>query len=344
MSFPASARARYQAGPWAGGKMYTEDDFVERLDEELRDFVEWVKPTEDERYVRKFTAVKYIREIEAVFPGSTVCLHGSSAAGSYLVTSDIDLVVFVGSSNPVQVLARMKQVFDAKGMISSGKVIAGARVPILAAIDRVTQLPIDVSVSNVGGVMMVMRMRSYLAKYPQLAAMGYFPKMFVKLNHLDKPFDGGFGSCELMHICVFVIQMHPEKSKVAELILELLKLIGEDLNFFLAGLSITGHPHYISKIDRSVFLDDIPQALVVEDSTDPRNVMGTHSSKAIELSQRFKSISKIMALSNGARVSALSTVFPNVDEFTARKADMSRIAAEMRSTCVSGDKQQPLRA
>lgn len=341
---------RYQSGPWANGKIYREKEFADRLNAELSDFVKWCAPSEDEKYVRMWTAFRYTQEIEFAFPGATVCLHGSSATNTYLITSDIDLVVFVDTSNPVQTLIRIKQILDEKELIISGKVIANARVPIIMAIDTITKLPIDISISNAGGVMTAKRMRKYLDTYPHLTGLTYFLKMFVKLNHLDKPFEGGFGSCELMHICIFVIQRHPDKSTLAELVIKLLELIGEELNPFLAGLSITGRPHFISKMDRMVFLDDIPQALVVEDSANPKNIMGIHASKSIEFSDRCKSVLRIMSLSDSSRVSPLSIVFPSVDLFSERRAEMSVIASSIRSggfkspTCVRSRSDSELKA
>ncbi|KAK4695630.1 hypothetical protein P7C71_g2156, partial [Lecanoromycetidae sp. Uapishka_2] len=134
-----------------------------RLHKEICDFYEFVKPQEFEQVMREELITRLQKVVSENFPHGSVHCFGSYAAGLYLPTADIDVVVVSNSyrstghkvlcqSNPQ--MYRFGDFLETTGMAAHGsvEVITHAKVPIVKFIDRITAIRIDVSFENDTGI------------------------------------------------------------------------------------------------------------------------------------------------------------------------------------------------
>ncbi|BGO94229.1 hypothetical protein NBRC10512_006863 [Rhodotorula toruloides] len=125
--------------PWMARLGRREDDGrtpLDLLNEEIDAFLDWVRPTEQERKLRQDVFVLFKRVVRAVWPHAKVQLFGSMATGLYLPDGDFDIV----DSSPAfasvptnTLLLKLKHALLASNFARQDDVslITGARVPIV---------------------------------------------------------------------------------------------------------------------------------------------------------------------------------------------------------------------
>lgn len=203
----------------------------------------------------------------------------------------------------ISILETIAREFRKTKMVNDIKIITTARVPIIKTQDKHSHLDIDICVSNFDGVVLTNCLLSFLRsdfihfskeKYHQLKQtlnpntlkkLIFILKIFIHLNKLESPFEGGFGSTEIVHFALFITMMHPGENNLATLLLSFFELIGRQLNYFLCGLSIQSNwPHFISKISHSLLTNETPQSLIIQNWSDSSSFFGTKTKKTIQLS------------------------------------------------------------
>lgn len=254
---------------------------TERLHQEIVQFVNFVSPTEEERYARHCIVERVREVVEKLWPGATLQVFGSFHTQLYLPSSDIDLVVFLpdkeqAAGSPIRKLARALQKTD---MAEPGsiKTIPRARVPIVKYLDRKTNLEIDVSFNIDSGVHSARIMQQHLDRFPALRPLVLLMKQFLEQRGLNEVFTGGIGSYTTMCLIVSFLQMHPlvqagfvrPHENLGVMLLEFFELYGKNFNYEVVGISLLDGGFYYSKAERGWLQEQRPHLLSIEDPQNP---------------------------------------------------------------------------
>lgn len=275
--FPFSSSEETEASttPWMEGKPQITGDIHELLSQELHYLEEWLSPTEIEQKTRLLTIMKISNLIEYYYPSVVVITQGSSATGTYIPTSDIDLIVTQnGSDDSHSVVKTLKEITKflwKHKLIEQGVVIPHARVPIVKCVERCFGYHIDICISNVNGVLNVPRVKKILTTHPMLRTLFMFMKLFVFLFDIDDPATGGFGSNLLLNICLFAIQSYKtmnggqEPENVGMVLCYMMDVLGNKLNYYLCGVTTVFGGQLFSKRLTDQLDFQCPAAFVFED-------------------------------------------------------------------------------
>lgn len=316
----------YDAGPWAGTRRYHETDVAARLHSELIDLDAWLSPTESEERLRLLVITRFTRVIETYLPGCVCLPQGSSANGTYLPVSDIDLIIMnVDPSLPVGSLLRaLTKVFLNARMISNFLVLDRAAVPIVKLTERPFGFSIDICVANINGALNVPRVRSIARTHALFRPLLLFLKLLVHANRIDDPASGGFGSNQLVNIVLALLQAHPGEGSAGALLLRLLEALGSEFNFFLAGVSTACGGQLFPKADADQVSEHTPEAFVFEDPQFRDRFIGCRTSHSLTLRRICRQARSIIAEYDYTRGSALTAVLPDISGLLQRRSEMRR--------------------
>ncbi|KAK8228500.1 hypothetical protein BKA81DRAFT_293539 [Phyllosticta paracitricarpa] len=227
------------------------------LHKEIIDFYEYVKPHEIEQTVRLELIDRISNILEASFPTATVCSFGSFASGLYLPTADMDLVLvsrqFISNGMP-QVGQSRKQLYRIASLLERGgvtqpgttEVIAGARVPIIKLVDRVTGLKVDMSFENNTGIVANGTFQEWKAQYPAMPIIATLVKQFLAMRNLNEVFSGGLGGFSVICMVVHFLQLHPAaqsgnmlpEEHLGEIFMGFLQYYGTKFNMYNTRISL----------------------------------------------------------------------------------------------------------
>ena len=328
--------------PWLDGKEAVEGDLDEVLSAELLYLEDWLMPTEIEQKTRFLTITKFANVLEYYYPTAVVIPQGSSATDTYLPTSDIDLIVTKllthDSHDVIKVLKNVSKLLWKHKLIVQGYVIPGARVPIIKCIDRCFGYHIDICVSNVNGVLNVPRVKNIMRANPMLRPLLIFMKLFVFLFDIDDPATGGFGSNLLINICLFALQSYKtynggrEAKNVGQVLLYLMDVLGNKINYFLCGISTVFGGLLFSKRLTDQLEFQCPFAFVFEDPQLHDVFIGSRTQKTLNLQAEIKrAYTKIIDLvhspndENGKAFSILNTFLPSLDDIIERREQIRKV-------------------
>lgn len=146
----AQAPSDLNPAPWRRQPCYA--PHVLGLHEEIIDFYEYIKPFEEEEYMRN----RVVQRIEAVvcciWPEAKVEIFGSFATKLYLPTSDIDLMI-MGKWDSLP-LHTLKSELVKAGVADDDQVtvLDKASVPIVKVRDKESDVRVDISFNTSNGV------------------------------------------------------------------------------------------------------------------------------------------------------------------------------------------------
>lgn len=104
--------------PWVPYKPKYSSNLTEFLTEEIMDFIEYIKPTKEEHYIRLLTLKRLEQVVECVFPGAKMHVFGSFETKMYLPSSDLDVCVVGENIYPPMCLNLMKTALIKAGTTS----------------------------------------------------------------------------------------------------------------------------------------------------------------------------------------------------------------------------------
>lgn len=323
----------YESGPWCKVKKYFENDITERLEHELLDIETWLQPTQAEKHIRLLTITRFINVIEASYPGCSCIPQGSSANETYLPTSDIDLIV-IGlpeGTNVIDILKGLTKIFWKSSLISNAHLIPNAAVPIIKLIERPFGFYIDICVSNINGILNIPRVKNYLSTYKYLRPLLVFLKLFTLIHKIDDPATGGFGSNQLLNIALFAIQACQNISNLGQVLLFLLDVLGNKINYFLVGFSTVGSGALFSKWRLDQLSANCPQAFVCEDPQFHDRFIGIHTSKSLELASLCKQALNAIIRNDPDQSSPISSFIKlsDINEITRRRSEIQYFYTSM---------------
>lgn len=268
------------------------------LNLEIRDFVDWIKPTPQEVQQRADIADNVSRLCKKVFKKCDVQVFGSTRCDISLPTSDIDVTVLMKcawnrSEPPLFVLSELLQAQD---WVAQTRPITTAKVPVIKFTVKPLQYSVDVVLNETSGLGTTERTNILLAAHPPLKALVLVLKYLLWQNNLNEPFSGGLGSYPLVILVASYLQCRKRTqllegcctnrndATLGSMLLEILFLFGTKFDFQHYGISLSGGGQWAHK-SRLGFPYDF---LVLVDPENSQNNVGLSCFNFFAVIELFK--------------------------------------------------------
>ncbi|XP_046842483.1 terminal nucleotidyltransferase 4B-like isoform X3 [Xenia sp. Carnegie-2017] len=237
--------------PWKATN-YVQDPIG--LHHEMNDFLQYIKPKQEEDDVRKDVVKRVEAVIKQLWPKARVELYGSCQTGLYLPTSDIDLVVHgKWECLPLRTLEN-ELIEQGIADVNSIRVLDKASVPIIKVTDTKTMVKIDISFNMNNGVQSAELIKSYMEQYPPLACLAFVIKQLLVNRDLNEVFIGGLSSYTVVLMIVSFFQRHTDNFQSSHhtvnwgvLLIEFFELYGKKFNYDNVGIRVVGNGSYFNK-------------------------------------------------------------------------------------------------
>lgn len=190
---------------------------------------------------------------------------GSFAAGLYLPTADMDLVIVTPTF-----LRRGKKIIGQTGtqmrklahdLVNAGiappggfVVIPSARVPLVKFADKKTGIKVDISFENSSGIVANGTFQRWKELYPAMPVVVVLIKQLLAMRGLNEVFKGGIGGFTIICLVVSMLQLMPQaqsgsmngQAHYGELLMAFLRLYGSEFNHTRIGIRFNP-PGYFDK-------------------------------------------------------------------------------------------------
>ncbi|KAG8198497.1 hypothetical protein JTE90_017363 [Oedothorax gibbosus] len=177
--------------PWKISEAYSCG--VIGLHEEITDFYEVMKPTEEEAEVRLKVVEHVTRIVHSLWPQAKVEVFGSFRTGLYLPSSDIDMVI-IGEWRSVP-LSTLSQALERNGVQNCDiNIIASATVPIIRLLHSHSKVRVDISFNMTNGVKSAKMIKKLIKEHPALPKLVMVLKQFLVHRGLNEVYNGGMSS------------------------------------------------------------------------------------------------------------------------------------------------------
>lgn len=271
--------------PWFKAyKSIPKDKIMFRFHNEIMDFYEYVMPTDHDLEVRRSLVTRIEALLQREFNNYRSNLHlvGSSPAGLYLPTADLDLVlvsesfenngpmefdVYFSKSAAKRII--LKSIGPLKRIAERNTIqpIFRARTPIVKFVHQETGLAVDISFEKLDSIRAQSIFAEWKAKYPDMIYMVPLVKQFLLMRGLNDVHTGGLGGFSIICLVVSFLQLkvEPGKDDLGTLFLKFLDYYGNEFDLARDMISmdppeilekgrmcIDGHPE---KADRLCIID-----------------------------------------------------------------------------------------
>ena len=273
-------------------------NMITRLDQEIIDFANYIKPTTGEITMRNFTLQRLKQIVGLLTKEPTLYCFGSFAYDLYLPHSDLDVVVVGDDFMPPRCLNDLERMLEKHGVGRNIQVIAFSKVPIVKYTDTITNFQVDVSFNMTNGVEAVLIVRKMLddkvLKEP-IRVLMYVLKQFLHQRNLSEVFTGGIGSYSLLCMIISFLKMHPKIQtkridpikNIGILLLEYLELYGKNFNYANVVLQVsTNINRYFPRSDQSDSRGR-KSVLYITDPQDPSNNVSAGSYNFLAVKHSF---------------------------------------------------------
>ena len=235
------------------------------LHTEILDFYSWVKPLEYEHVVRSELIGRLHNVLQRMEPGSELLPFGSFAAGLYLPTADMDLVLlsreFVASKRRggLALLGKKSNSFyykigklleRANIPVDRCVVIAKAREPIVKFVDRVSGIKVDLSFDSDTGVNANDTFQLWKGQYPAMPIIVSVIKQYLMIRGLNDNAAGGLGGFSTICLVTSLIQHLPPTGgppNLGSILVEFFNFYGNLFNRHDIGIRMEP-PGYFEKV------------------------------------------------------------------------------------------------
>lgn len=258
-------RSNENPTPWyKDSKVQTLQHPLMRLHTEIIDFYDWVRPKDYEHAVRSDVIARLAKVLRRMEPGSELHAFGSFAAGLYLPTGDMDLVLY--SADFVRAKRSGRPYFPAKRKhtwyfnfartlerlgIPAGPPLAipRAKVPLIKFVDKVSGIKVDLSFDNDTGVVANETFQRWKIQLPEMPIIVSIIKQFLMIRGLNDNAAGGLGGFSTICLVTSLIQMLPRDPgtpNLGRLLVEFFNLYGNVFNKEEVGIRMEP-PGYFEK-------------------------------------------------------------------------------------------------
>ncbi|RKO92131.1 hypothetical protein BDK51DRAFT_3880, partial [Blyttiomyces helicus] len=226
---------------------------AERLTAEIEDYVRFIRPTDADREMRE--GVIAIHREAVVSLGSDLSLNvfGSYASGLYLPGADLDFVI-LESSEPLNlsktcIIRRLEKLTRGMCRLASAlTVIKAARIPIIKLTVRRSQLKLDISYQQPGGLRAAEYVREMCASIPALGPLCLVLKLFLRNRNLNDYSCQGIGGFALVCWLAAFMKLHPvvfpdrysdgrKEASLGALLIDFFDFFGSQFDYHRFGLS-----------------------------------------------------------------------------------------------------------
>lgn len=213
--------------------------------------------------------IQKVFDAQPKFRGMEVQPFGSFASGLYLPVADMDLVLlspsfirngretFIprrrGHSSQVSIY-EIARVLERSGVVASSsmEIIAGARVPILKWVDRLTGLKVDMSFDNDSGVRAIQTFKKWKQAYPMMPAVVAIIKQYLLLRGLNEVPTGGLGGFSIICLVVSLFQHTPHSldgkgPSLGSILMDFFDFYGNKFDFSSVGIRLEP-PGFFNKV------------------------------------------------------------------------------------------------
>ncbi len=239
---------------------------VRRLHKEICDFYEFVRPRKFEQTVRQELLTRLQDVVSSHLPSCNVHSFGSFAAGLYLPNADMDVVVISNnfrSSGQKVICQAKKQLFRfgdfvrSSGIAQQGtvEIIAGAKVPLVKFVDRISLIKVDVSFENDTGVIANDTFALWKKQFPAMPLLVTIIKQFLMMRGMNEVQHGGLGGFSVTCLVTSLLQNMPRvqngelipEQNLGEILIEFLDFYGNQLDTTRTGITMSP-PGYFDKV------------------------------------------------------------------------------------------------
>ncbi|GAA49377.1 DNA polymerase sigma subunit [Clonorchis sinensis] len=203
-NFPICRDLVFEDIPWKPSNHDYEPGTV-GLHNEIKDFYNYIKPTDEEQYARDVVVSKIKDVVHSMWPDCEVDVFGSFKTGLYLPTSDIDMVIF-GKWEALP-LHTLKHALSSSGISSEITVLDKATVPIVKMTDKETGLKVDISFNMINSVRAAVLIQDYMRTFPCMPYLVFVLKQFLLQRNLNEVWTGGLSSYALILMVVRFLQV-----------------------------------------------------------------------------------------------------------------------------------------
>ena len=240
--------------------------YLSSLHKEICDFYHFVKPQNFEQAVREELLSRLQSVISQHIPNCTVQCFGSFAAGLYLPTADMDVVIISDSfrSRGLKVVCQTKKQMYKLGRYledsrlaqkGSVQVVFNAKVPIIKFVDRTSVIKVDVSFENNTGIIANKTFAAWKQQYPAMPVLVTIIKQFLMMRGLNEVQFGGLGGFSVTCLVTSLLQNLPRvqtgvlipEEHLGEMLIEFLDFYGNRLDITRTGLMMNP-PGYFDKV------------------------------------------------------------------------------------------------
>lgn len=259
-----------------------------------------LKPHDQEFYLRYWSITKISQIIEWVCPNCICIPQGSSLNGTFLSTSDVDLLVFNIDKEKFEKLYKelKNKISDKHGnlneIIGNLKFYPRRRISFIGLDDKETGIKYEIMPGSPGGIFSANRMKNFFKKFENLnlKPISMLVKSFINCIEGGKIFSGGFSSTMIMQLCQFLAMRHRirfagnEKVESAILFIEILDFLSNLNNFNDIVICASSEKGEFYKRP-----DDLKEKpfLIIMDATEKNSfLMGNISEKTLFISDQSK--------------------------------------------------------
>ncbi|KAJ5747214.1 uncharacterized protein N7511_008910 [Penicillium nucicola] len=250
-----------------------------QLHNEIMSFYHWAKPQDFENIVR----ADLINRVETAFrqrySNVQVKAFGSYASGLYLPTADVDLVLLSSnfSRHKIRTFGERKgQIYGFSAFVKGSNLavpnsiecIAGARVPILKWVDKLTGLRVDLSFDNDSGLIANETFKKWKDQFPAMPVILSVIKQFLLIRGLNEVPTGGLGGFSITCLVTSLLQHYPQghaQPNLGSLLVDFFYFYGKHFRYETQGIRMEP-PGYFNK----TFFGN-PDRLTIEDPNNQDN-------------------------------------------------------------------------
>ncbi|KAF1999642.1 hypothetical protein P154DRAFT_535386 [Amniculicola lignicola CBS 123094] len=297
--------------PWYTIKEVTRDSRLKNhmnqwLHNEIMDFYDYVKPTEDDQQVRIELQQDIIRTLRNNLPktGSfsrqdTIHCFGSFPVNLHLPTADLDLVIltkeFANGGSPVfptygasKVLRLLGTMFVKKGIAGSFEVVPWAKVPILKFVDRDCNIKVDISFDNMNGTTTQDTYRKWINECTDMCHLVALVKQFLLMRGMNEVHTGGLGGYSVICLCVFFLKISKKVyGDLGTMFLDFLDYYGNKFDLRSSRI-VVDPPALVAKTHQGIDgRAEKPDGLSIQDPDNSTNNISGGSHKVQQIFQEF---------------------------------------------------------
>lgn len=281
--------------PWIRNHDHSKErEIADWLTLEIKDFVMYMSPSEEEIRARNDAVLRVKNHISKLWPDSKAHVFGSYACNLYLPGSDIDVVVISsdGRLEKKTYLYQLSRQLARSGMASNIETIAKARVPIIKFVDIPSKVHIDISFERENGLKAVDTIQRWIQLFPSIRSFAIVIKHFLARRKLNEVHTGGLGGFSTICLIVSFLANHPRVStgqidiegNLGVLLIEFFELYGKHFNYDVCALKMTDDMCYLRKDDYKDLQGQNVYALSIQDPNDATNNLtrGTFNTRGLK--------------------------------------------------------------